>query len=44
MDNKPTIETDEKVKDTQSITVNELLWLCLARWYWFAIALLITCG
>ena len=44
MDNKQTTETDEKVKDTQSITVNELLWLCLARWYWFAIALLITCG
>lgn len=31
-------------KEGQSISIKEFLWLCVSRWYWFVIALAITCG
>lgn len=31
-------------KSGQSISIKEFMWLCLSRWYWFVIALAITCG
>lgn len=31
-------------KEGQSISIKEVLWLCVSRWYWFVIALAITCG
>lgn len=31
-------------KGGQSISIKEFMWLCLSRWYWFVIALAITCG
>lgn len=27
-----------------SINIKEFLWLCLSRWYWFVIALALSCG
>ena len=31
-------------KEGQSISIKEVLWLCVSKWYWFVIALAITCG
>lgn len=31
-------------KEGQSINIKEFLWLCVARWYWFIIALVLICG
>ena len=40
------MENNEELtpKDGQSISIKELFWICLAKWYWFALALVITCG
>ena len=29
---------------SQSLTVRDLLWMCLSRWYWFVISLAVCCG
>lgn len=29
---------------SSTIGVKEFLWLCLSKWYWFVLALIITCG
>lgn len=31
-------------KEGQSISIKEILWLYLSKWYWFVIVLAITCG
>lgn len=31
-------------KEGQTINIKEFMWLCLSKWYWFVIALAITCG
>lgn len=35
---------DQKIKEAQSITANDVAWICLSKWYYFVIALVITCG
>lgn len=40
------MENNEEIlpKEGQTLTIKEFLWLCLAKWYWFVIALVIMCG
>lgn len=35
---------EQSVQTNSSFNVKEFLWLCLSKWYWFVIALAITCG
>lgn len=37
-------EEQQPAQSSSTIGVKEFLWLCLSKWYWFVIALVITCG
>ncbi|MDE6126855.1 MAG: hypothetical protein K2G30_07855, partial [Muribaculaceae bacterium] len=37
-------EDNNNTADEQSISLKDLLWMCLSRWYWFAISLVIFMG
>ena len=34
----------ENTESETSLKVKDLLWLCLSRWYWFVISLVVCCG
>lgn len=40
------MENNEEMlpKEGQTLNIKEFLWLCVAKWYWFVIALVIMCG
>lgn len=35
---------NQETKESQSISIKDLAWVCLSKWYLFVIALAITCG
>ena len=37
-------EEDNNPANDQSISIKDFLWMCLSRWYWFAISLAVFMG
>jgi uncharacterized protein involved in exopolysaccharide biosynthesis len=37
-------ENENNAQEQQGINLKDLLWMCLSRWYWFIISVVICCG